>query len=239
MRYARCLLIPTALAAGLLPANVQDRQAKPDAPADDPRLTIENPEVHKLLALAWDLALRTVDRNAHRGILAAGADYGGEWTRDCAINAWNGNGKVFQFELENVARLALDPDKGNGNFREIYHPISGVPHGGWQSGRPCKSCSHRTWSATAFIRLALNGLAGLEYQPDGLRFAPRLPPGYKAVTLGPLKYRGLVLTIALRGEGAVVRSFRLDGKAADAAFVPAAAVGAHTIEMDMSSADPR
>ena len=39
---------------------------------------------------AFTLALRTVDINTRRGILAAGGDYGGEWTRDIAINSWNG-----------------------------------------------------------------------------------------------------------------------------------------------------
>jgi hypothetical protein len=38
---------------------------------------------------AYDLALNTVKINVRRGILAAGADYGGEWTRDISINSWN------------------------------------------------------------------------------------------------------------------------------------------------------
>ena len=38
---------------------------------------------------AFKLAVRTVDINTRRGILAAGADYGGEWTRDISINSWN------------------------------------------------------------------------------------------------------------------------------------------------------
>ena len=38
---------------------------------------------------AYQLAVRTVDINTRRGILAAGADYGGEWTRDISINSWN------------------------------------------------------------------------------------------------------------------------------------------------------
>lgn len=42
-----------------------------------------------LLDSAFRLAVRTVDRNTHDGILAAGAGYGGEWTRDAAINCWN------------------------------------------------------------------------------------------------------------------------------------------------------
>lgn len=39
---------------------------------------------------AYKLAVNTVNINIRRGILAAGGDYGGEWTRDIAINTWNG-----------------------------------------------------------------------------------------------------------------------------------------------------
>src|SRR5664279_3471887 len=43
-----------------------------------------------LIAEAYRLAINTIDINTRRGILAAGGDYGGEWTRDIAINSWNG-----------------------------------------------------------------------------------------------------------------------------------------------------
>ena len=49
-------------------------------------LSSDNPEIHD----AFRLAAQTVDINIRRGILAAGGDYGGEWTRDIAINSWNG-----------------------------------------------------------------------------------------------------------------------------------------------------
>lgn len=38
---------------------------------------------------AFDLAVWTVDHNTENMLLKAGGDYGGEWTRDCAMNAWN------------------------------------------------------------------------------------------------------------------------------------------------------
>jgi hypothetical protein len=38
---------------------------------------------------AFNLAVNTIDINVRRGVLAAGGDYGGEWTRDIAINSWN------------------------------------------------------------------------------------------------------------------------------------------------------
>lgn len=44
-----------------------------------------NPTLDKAFArAAW-----TLDTNTHNGIIHAGAGYGGEWTRDCAINCWN------------------------------------------------------------------------------------------------------------------------------------------------------
>ena len=38
---------------------------------------------------AFRLALWTLDTNTHNGLIHAGAGYGGEWTRDAAINCWN------------------------------------------------------------------------------------------------------------------------------------------------------
>lgn len=39
---------------------------------------------------AFTLAVRTVDLNTADSLLKAGSGYGGEWTRDIAINTWNG-----------------------------------------------------------------------------------------------------------------------------------------------------
>ena len=38
---------------------------------------------------AFGLAIQTIDMNTKNGLLEAGAGYGGEWTRDAAMNAWN------------------------------------------------------------------------------------------------------------------------------------------------------
>lgn len=43
----------------------------------------------KVLDQAFERAVWTLDTNTHSGIIHAGAGYGGEWTRDCAINCWN------------------------------------------------------------------------------------------------------------------------------------------------------
>ncbi|MCQ2327448.1 MAG: hypothetical protein MJZ71_07790 [Bacteroidales bacterium] len=49
------------------------------------KLNTNNP----MLDSAFTLGVWTIDNNTHNGILEAGAGYGGEWTRDASINAWN------------------------------------------------------------------------------------------------------------------------------------------------------
>ena len=50
---------------------------------------------------AGNLAINTVEINIRRGILAAGGDYGGEWTRDIAINSWNAVSLLYPQIAEN------------------------------------------------------------------------------------------------------------------------------------------
>src|ERR1035437_4720600 len=50
------------------------------------KLTSDN----HLINDAFKLAIQTMDINTRRGILAAGGDYGGEWTRDISINSLTG-----------------------------------------------------------------------------------------------------------------------------------------------------
>lgn len=70
MKHARLLLASFLLLFGSLSAQT---------------LRTNNP----LLDSAFRLAVWTVDHNTHDGIIAAGGGYGGEWTRDAAINCWN------------------------------------------------------------------------------------------------------------------------------------------------------
>lgn len=140
---------------------------------------------------------------------------------------------IFQAELENQAHLALDAEKGNGNFREIYHPISGKPDGGWQSDHQWKSCDHQTWSATAFTRLVLYGLIGINFEPDGIAFTPYLPKDYYEISLDNIKYRGANLTINVKGIGDIVKSFTINGKKNRKAFLSAKLKGNIFIEIEV------
>lgn len=142
--------------------------------------------------------------------------------------------KIFTSELENQAHLALDTDKGNGNFREIYHQITGKPDGGWQSGHQWKSCDHQTWSATAFTRMVLYGLIGLDFRADGIMFAPYMPDDYKEVLLENIKYRGMDITVKVSGKGDRIKSFLINGKKNSLAFLPAGLKGKIVLDISMT-----
>ncbi|MDP4184007.1 MAG: hypothetical protein Q8862_02460 [Bacteroidota bacterium] len=78
----------------------------------------------------------------------------------------DGNHTSFVHELNSLIQLALDSDKGDYNFREIYNPYTGIPDGGWQCDRHWESCKHQTWSATAYLSMIFYGLAGIRLEND-------------------------------------------------------------------------
>ena len=64
----------------------------------------------------FNLALRTVENNIEDGIIRAGGDYGGEWTRDASINAWNAGSLVFPQETSrSLWAVTLDRGKTVGH----------------------------------------------------------------------------------------------------------------------------
>ena len=128
------------------------------------------------------------------------------------------NYETFNHEFSSLTHLALDEDKGNYNFREVYNPYSGKPDGGyqaWGESRPnyhWESCKFQTWSATAYISMVINGLFGMKFNTESLSFAPFLPEGISSIELKDLAYRDSKLNITIEGKGHTVRSFTLDGK---------------------------
>jgi glycogen debranching enzyme len=129
-----------------------------------------------------------------------------------------GNNASFANELDGLTHLALDEDKGDYNFREIYNPYTGAPDGGWQAnGDPQPdfhwlSCRLQTWSATAYMNMVQFGLAGMRIHNNGLTFAPFLPENVHYLQLNNIPYRNAVLNITLKGNGSVIRSFLVNGK---------------------------
>jgi hypothetical protein len=152
----------------------------------------------------------------------------GYWGEACAKF---GDIKKFQFEFENMAHLALDSHRGNGNFKEIYHAFTGVPHGGWQSGKLWDSEDHQTWSATAYLRLVFNALFGMRFEQNGIRFTPSLPKGYGDVSLKNIPYRQMTLDITLKESPSQKqrKHFLIDGKPANDFFIPSTLTGNHRV----------
>jgi hypothetical protein len=128
------------------------------------------------------------------------------------------NYKTFNHELFCLTHLALDEDKGNYNFREIYNRISGKPDGGyqtWGESRPnyhWESCKFQTWSATAYISMVINGLFGMKFNEESLSFTPFLPEEIGSIEIKDLAYRNSKLNISIKGKGNTIQSFILDGK---------------------------
>jgi glycogen debranching enzyme len=144
------------------------------------------------------------------------------------------NYQVFDSELNNLIHLALDENKGNYNFREIYNADSGVPDGGWQRRKTPKdihwaSFKNQTWSATAYLRMIFNGLLGLKFENDGLKIAPYLPAGVHSLSLSAIPYRNTMLNIAIKGKGSWVASFTINGVKQKQLKVSAAATGVQNI----------
>lgn len=75
-----------------------------------------------LLVSAFDLALRTVENNIENGIVKAGGDYGGEWTRDASINAWNAGSLIFPEETRN-SLWAVTVDDGRAIGHQYWDKI--------------------------------------------------------------------------------------------------------------------
>jgi glycogen debranching enzyme len=146
-----------------------------------------------------------------------------------------GNDTTFDHELKSLTHLALDEDKGDYNFREVYNPYSGQPDGGWQANGDkypdyhWKSCKLQTWSATAYISMVLNGIVGLRLNEKSLTFAPYLPAGVNNIRLTSLTYRKAVLNIIIKGEGKSIKFFSIDGKQEKSNSISSAIKGEHTI----------
>ena len=121
----------------------------------------------------------------------------------------HGRSDIAAQELQSMARLAVE----SGEFREIYHPETGEPYGGWQCGQFWNSFPDQTWSATAFIRAIVFGIFGLTLKTDAATFAPCLPNGFGTAKLTGLSLRGLTLDVEICGSGCRVAEMTVNGEA--------------------------
>jgi len=136
----------------------------------------------------------------------------GFWAEACASLG------QYNLFMHDFLRLTASAKKEM-QFVEILHPDSLVAYGGLQEdpfdlSKPMfvwGSTNRQTWSATAFFRMVIRGLIGMDISRDGIRFSPYLPANMNGLTLRNIKYRSANLTIHMEGEGDEIQSFLIDG----------------------------
>jgi hypothetical protein len=149
------------------------------------------------------------------------------------------NYNTFSHELFGLSHLAIDEDKGNYNFREIFNPNTGKPDGGYQAWGPehpnfhWESCKLQTWSATAYFSMVINGIFGMQFNESGIYFRPFLPDGITIIDLHDLKYRNANFNISIKGKGNTIESFSLDGEKQAVYSISANLKGEHNIAITL------
>jgi len=129
---------------------------------------------------------------------------------DAAARA--GHAHLFAYDLTRMADRAVR----DGQFYELYNPITGEPYGGLQEAGArgivlWDSQPHQTWSATGFLRLVLFDLAGMRFDQRGIIFAPVLPDDLREFDLTGVPYRRATLDIHIRGSGSRIARMTING----------------------------
>jgi hypothetical protein len=152
----------------------------------------------------------------------------GLWARGALLH---GDIETWRFEVENLADLVRS---SSNNIREIYDPNSGDPDGGWQVGSHWSATRDQTWGATAFLSWMYDGLFGMNFETDGIRFTPTLPSSWgNGASLTGLEYRNMTLDIQMTGTGQSTSSFKIDDVVQSEAFVSSTLTGTHTVTISL------
>jgi hypothetical protein len=129
---------------------------------------------------------------------------------------------VFQREFD--ACLALT--QRNDTIQEFYRPEDGAPDGS----------RRQLWSAAGLLSMIYHGLFGMAFEEDGITFAPVVPQTFESIRLTDMTYRRGTLNITVRGSGARIIRFALDGQPQIRPRISASLTGPHTIDIELSYA---
>ncbi len=127
---------------------------------------------------------------------------------------------VFERELNALVKLS----EKNDTFMELYRPEDGAPDGS----------PRQLWSASGFLSMIYHGLFGMNFQPNGIAFAPVVPSQFQRLSLSNVNYRDAQLSIVVLGNGTKIRQFKLDGKAQRKPVLQTTAAGPHRIEITVT-----
>lgn len=133
------------------------------------------------------------------------------------------NGKTAKFadEFFNLAEFA----NRDGHFAEIYHPETCQVYGGIQEKGEegivkWDSCRRQTWSATAFIRMVINGLYGMTLSEHGIEINPIKIPQISHSVLENLKIRDFRIKVLFDFTSGRKKQLKINGKEQKSAFIP-------------------
>ncbi|MFW6457719.1 MAG: MGH1-like glycoside hydrolase domain-containing protein, partial [Planctomycetota bacterium] len=122
---------------------------------------------------------------------------------------------IFEHELFALAKNAVRDMQ----FVEIYHPDTCRQYGGYQENgdriRMTEATNRQTWSATAFLRMVVQGLAGLQFNENGVELSPCVPSRLSSIRLSNLRFRNMVLDISINGNGTEIGSVEVNGAQRD------------------------
>ncbi len=131
----------------------------------------------------------------------------------------SGDTAVFGRELEKLTRLS----QKNDSFMEFYRPENSQPDGS----------RGQLWSASGYVSMIFHGLFGMNFQDDGIHFAPQVPKAFTTITLQDLTYRNLILDLTVKGSGNTLNSFSLDGVKMEEPRLGVDLSGKHSLVIEM------
>jgi hypothetical protein len=92
------------------------------------------------------------------------------------------------------------------------------------------------WSMAGNLAMVHRVFMGMQFESNGLRFAPAVPSAYSGTkTLQNFRYRNSVLTIRVLGTGNRITAFKLNGKEQSDYFIPASITGNNEIEIQLDN----
>lgn len=92
------------------------------------------------------------------------------------------------------------------------------------------------WSSTGCVSMIVRIFAGMEFQTDGITFAPFVPSWLTGdKTISNFKYRNSILNITIKGTGNHVEKFEIDSVENELHFIPATLDGEHNITITLGN----
>lgn len=92
------------------------------------------------------------------------------------------------------------------------------------------------WSVAGNLAMVYRIFYGMQFEPEGIYFAPVVPEAYASERLlSNFKYRNAVLEINMQGWGNTIESISLNGVPLEEPFLPGDLSGAHQVEIILGS----